>query len=524
APAAQATAAPAPQPTTAPAAPVAKSGQVGPRETLIYGMGADPTNLDPHSTVDGLSLITMQRTYDLLVQLKPGAPQPGAPLEVEPDLAESWIGSPDNLKYTFKLRPNLKFADGSPLDAGAVKWSFDRMMKINKAGASNLRQLKSTEAVDATTVEMTLSEPYAYFLPTIGTYACSIINPKAIEQQKDGDEAQGYLANNSLGSGPYTISDWQRGQRITLDYNPNWYGKEPAIKRVIVKIVPESTNLKLQMEKGDIDFMAPISIPEMASLEGKPGLRVVEAPSVTLALAYLNVTKAPLDNVKVRQAMNYAINYDQILKELLLGKGRRLRGPLALGMEGYDEGFKGYEYDPARAKQLLTEAGHPNGFEITLTYASQGAPGADDMALNAQGNLKDIGIDVKIEKVAEPTRRERIDKSDFVWSVGGWSPPMPIPPWTMDKWYLSSNKGLTANRAFYENAKVDELVKKAPTVLDAQQRIAMYREAQQIVVDEAPYILFSQANQVLAMRDNVDGFQVKPGGSHYLSYERLSKK
>jgi peptide/nickel transport system substrate-binding protein len=222
--------------------------------------------------------------------------------------------------------------------------------------------------------------------------------------------------------------------------------------------------------------------------------------------------------------MSYAINYDQIIQELIQGKGRRLHGPLAYGMEGYDESFKVYDYDPARAKALLAEAGFANGFEITNTYASQGAAGADDLALATQQMLGEVGIRVKIEKVAEPTRRERIDKSDFVWSVGGWSPPMPIPSWTMDKWYHSANKGLTANRAFYSNPKVDELVAKAPTILDAQQRVAMYREAQKLVVDEAPYILFYQGNQVLAMRESLDGFQVKPGGSHYLNYERFSKK
>jgi peptide/nickel transport system substrate-binding protein len=516
-------AAPAAQAT---AAPAAKTGpaQVGPRETFVYGMGADPSNLDPHSTVDGLSLITMMRAYDKLVDLRPGEPKPGAALEVDPEVAESWSVSDDSLKYTFKLKSGLKFADGSPLDAAAVKWSFDRMMKINKAGASNLRQLKSTDAPDPTTVVMTLSDPYAYFLPTLGTYACSIVNPKVAEQAKDNDEGQTYLANNAMGSGPYVIGEWQRGQRITLDYNPNWWGKEPSIKRVIVRIVPESQNLKLQLEKGDLDFIASVSIPEMLSMEGKPGVRIVEAPSVSLSLAYLNNTKPPLDNVKVRQAMSYAINYDQIISELIQGKGRRLRGPLAFGMEGFDDSLKGYDYDPARAKQLLTEAGFPNGFEIVNTYASQGAAGADDIALATQQMLGEVGIQVKIEKVAEPTRRERIDKSDFVWSVGGWSPPMPIPPWTMDKWYHSANKGLTANRSFYSNPKVDELVSKAPTILDAQKRIEMYREAQQIVVDEAAYILFYQANQVLGMRENLEGFQVKPGGSHYLNYERFSKK
>ncbi|MCA1552850.1 MAG: ABC transporter substrate-binding protein, partial [Chloroflexi bacterium] len=402
---AQTTSAPA-QPTSAPA-----GAAPGPKETLVYGMSADPTNLDPHSTVDGLSLITMHRCYDKLVELKPGIPKPGAPLEVIPDAAESWTEAPDGLTYTFKLREGLKFADGSPLDAAAVKWSFDRLMAINKSSASNIRQLKSTDVVDARTVKMTLSEPFAYFLPSLGIYASAIINPKVMANEKDGDKAQAWLASNCMGSGPYVISEWQRGQRITLDYNKNWYGKAPAIKRVIISIVPESTNLKLQMEKGDIDFMSAISIPETLGLVGKPGVRVEEVPSFLLILAYLNNTKPPLDNVKVRQAMNYAINYDQIIKELISGKGRRLRGPLAFGMEGYDEKLVGYDYNPQKAKDLLKEAGFPNGFEITLTYASQGAPGADDVALAAQANLADVGIRVKIEKVAEPTRRERIDKS-----------------------------------------------------------------------------------------------------------------
>lgn len=522
--AAQATQAAAAAPTTAPAAAAKPTaGAPGPSETFVYGVSADPTNIDPHQTVDGNALLAIGRVYSGLVQLRSGAPQPGAPLEVDPDLAESWMVSDDSLRYTFKLRSGLKFADGSTLDASAVKWSFDRLMGINKSAASNIRQLKSTDAPDPSTVVMTLREPFAYFLPSLGTYASAVINPKVAQYQSNNDQAQEWLSNNAMGSGPYVISDWQRGQRVTLDYNPNWYGKAPAIKRVILTIVPESTNLKLQLQKGDIDFMSPISTPEMLSLQGAPGVRIEEVPSLLLILAYLNNTKPPLDNVKVRQAMNYAINYDQIIQELIQGKGRRLRGPLAFGMEGYDEDLKGYDYDPNKAKQLLTEAGFPNGFDLMLTYSSQGAPGADDVAQAAQSNLGDVGIRVKIEKVAEPTRRERIDKSDFAWSVGGWTPPLPIPPWTMDKWYLSDNKGLNANRAFYSNPTVDDLVKKAPTILDAQKRIDTYRQAQNIMVDEAPYILFYQANQILGMRDNVQGFEIKPGGSHYLSFEKLSK-
>src|SRR5262249_18090963 len=227
------------------------------KETFVYGMGADPTNLDPHSTTDGLASIVMQRCYDKLLEQTPGPPKPGQPLDIRGDAAESWSVSPDGKQWTFKLRKGLKFADGTPLDGKGVKWSMDRMMAINKGAAAQLRQLTSTDVVDETTVRLNLSEPFAYFAETIAGNQTAIINPKVMEKAKDNDWAQGWLANDAMGSGPYVLTEWRRGQQVTLDYNPNWYGKEPSIKRVIVTIVPESNNLKLQLEKGDLDFMNP---------------------------------------------------------------------------------------------------------------------------------------------------------------------------------------------------------------------------------------------------------------------------
>lgn len=505
------------------AAARALQGEPGPLETFLYGLTADPTNLDPHVSVDGSVILLDNNLYDGLVQLKPGEPAPGAPLEVEPAIAESWEASADGLVYTFKLRPDLRFADGTPLDAAAVKFSFDRMMAIEQTASTNIAQLQTTEAVDPTTVRMTLSEPFAYFLPSLGIYAGAIVNPKVMEFEQDGDMGQDYLANNAMGSGPYVLSEWRRGEQLVLDANPNWWGAAPSLKRVIFKIVPDEATLRLQLENGDLDFISALAIPQMLTFEGKPGVRLIEAPSMLLILAYLNNEKPPLDNPQVRQAMNYAINYDEMIAELINGKGRRLHGPLPFGMEGYDESLSVYAYDPERAKELLAEAGFADGFELTLTYASEGAPGADDVALASQAYLGAVGITVNIEKVAEPTRRERIDQGNFVWSVGGWTPPLPIPPWTMSKWYDTANRGIAANRAWYTNPRVDELIRSAPTIVDAEDRIAAYREAQQIVVEEAPYILFYQANQLLAMRDNIEGFEVKPGGSQYLDFEKLTK-
>jgi peptide/nickel transport system substrate-binding protein len=199
---------------TRPTAARGRQAELAPEETFLYGIGADPTNLDPHVSVDGSVILLDNAIYDGLVQLKPGEMAPGAPLEVEPALAESWEASVDGLTYTFKLRPDLKFADGTPLDAAAVKWSFDRMMAIEQSAASNIPQLQTTDAVDPTTVRMTLAEPFAYFLPALGIYAGAVINPKVMEFEQDGDMAQDHLANATMGSGPYTLTEWQRGQQL----------------------------------------------------------------------------------------------------------------------------------------------------------------------------------------------------------------------------------------------------------------------------------------------------------------------
>lgn len=528
-PAAKPTDAPKPAAPAATAAPAGKpaapaaSTTIGPRETLVYGLLTDPQNLDPQVGTDSLAMIAIERAYERLVDIERGPQQPGAPINVVPGLAESWREDKGGLEYTFKLRPGRKFSDGSPLDAKAVQFSFDRMIAIKNTAASNIPQLKSTEAVDDLTVRMTLTEPFAYFLPSLAIYASGIVNPKVMDFAKDNDWGQAYLAGNAMGSGPYKFVEWQRGSQLVMEYNPNWPGKVPAIRRVVLRMISEGTNLKLQLERGDIDVMWPLSISEMLPLEGKPGVRVTEVPTPAFILAYLNNQKPPFDQVAVRQAVSYAINYDQIIKEVIGGKGRRARGPLGFGMEGYDESLKGYDYDPGKAKQLLAQAGFPNGFDTTITY-STAAPGAEEVALIMQAQLGAIGIRAQTEKIAEAARRERIDKSEFAISPGGWAPPIPIPPWTMEKWYNSTKKGLNSNRAFYGNPKVDDLVLKAPAVLDAEKRIAMYREAQQIVVDEAPYVLFYQFNTLVAMRDTIEGFQPRIEGAYLMDYEVLSKK
>jgi peptide/nickel transport system substrate-binding protein len=495
---------PASEPTQQPAAGTPKQGGI-----LKIALNQEANTVDPHKQRDIAGTHIKGMVYSQLIKY-------GRDLEIQPDLAERWE-NPDSATYVFHLRRGVKFHDGADLTADDVVASYERLLdpSIGAPVYVFIKNISSVTARDPNTVVFKLGGPQATFIPALALAGQYIA-------QKAKVQANANFETDLVGTGPFRFVSRTPGVETKLERNLRYFVQSrPFLDGLSYRPIFDDSARMNALRSGDVDLATYVTWAAMSEFNQYPQLALHSQTAGGYVQLDLRVDQPPLDNVKVRQAMSYAINYDQIIQELIQGKGRRLRGPLAFGMEGYDENLKGYDYDPAKAKQLLADAGLGSGFDLTLTYSSQGAPGADDVAQAAQSNLGDVGIRVKIEKVAEPTRRERIDKSDFVWSVGGWTPPLPTPPWTMDKWYLSDNRGL--NRAFYSNPKVDELVKQAPTILDAQKRIDTYRQAQNIMVDEAPYILFYQANQILGMRDNIQGFEIKPGGSHYLSFEKLSK-
>jgi peptide/nickel transport system substrate-binding protein len=482
-------------PSTQPAPGAAWDG------TLTIGLPSNPTSLDPRVTLDGIAKTIYYNAYEYLVVVKPGTTS-----DLVGDLADSFTASADGKQWTFKLKPGHKFWDGTPVDSGAVKFTFESMLKINQGPASDFRTIKEIQTPDAQTVTFVLTEPFSIF-PNLLT-DIGIVNPKVMEQEKGGDYGSGYLSQNLMGSGPYRLADWKPNQSVVLEAVPEYWGTQPKAKKVVFPIFTELSNLRLQLEKGDLDIAWGIPTDQMMSMFNKPGIKVQDNVGFDFIYVYLNNQKKPLDNAKVRQALSYATDYDTIVNDLLQGHGKQLKGPYAFAAEGYKEPAFYYKRDLGKARQLLAEAGLPNGFTFTLLYASP-TVGAAQAAQVLQANFAEIGVKVQLQEIAEATRRERVDKGDFEASMGQWVKTAQ-PYWTLNVWHDSSRFGLAGDRSFYKNPQVDDLLRKAVAEMDATKRADTYRQAQDLIMQDAPYIYLYQRNSMLPMRDSVKGYLYNP--------------
>jgi len=480
---------------------MAPAAQAADKDTLVVAVSSDIHTLDPGVSSDNYDWRQIYPCYDRLVKYKV---KDGVGLtEVEPMAAESWTVSADGLKWTFKIRKGITFDDGSPLNAEAVRYSFDRTLAIGKGPADNLTAIASMAVVDEYTLEITLKNPYGPFLQTLATNGASIMNP--ID-----------------GSGPFKIVEWTRGQRCVLEAKDKYWGDKPKIKKVIIRFMTESADRRMALEQGDVDIAENILIDQIPALEKNKDIVVNRFPSQMVEYVYVNCQNEKLKNPAVRQALSYAVDYKGIIDHVLQGNGVQMRGPIPDGMWGHRKDVFQYTKDTAKAKELLKAAGAEN-LELTLIYSERRATW-EQIALVMQANLADIGVKLNLELMANPTLRDKIDKGDFELCLGAWSPDFADPYMFMNFWFDSAKAGLPGNRSFYKNDQVDELVRKAEVSSVVEERKKLYGEAQDIIMQDAPYIFLYQIQTIVPLRANVQGYVFNPMLESMYNFEAISKK
>lgn len=493
-----------------------------PADVLVVGQIAEPKSLDPAAVTAVNDFRILVNLYEGLVRYKSGT------LEVAPALAESWEINEDGTEYTFKLREGVTFHDGTPFNAEAVKFNFDRMLNedhpYHNTGPFPLAfffsAVEETTAVDELTVKFKLNEPFAPFLSNLAYPTGLLVSPEAVKQY--GED----IGRHPTGTGAFKFVEWASNERVVVDRYADYWGEQAGVQAVVFRPITDANTRVAEMLAGGIDMMVEVPPTALSQFQGDD-FSIVEQAGPHVWFLILNAKEGPFANKLVRQAANYAINKEALVNDVLEGTAAVAAGPTPPAFAwAYNEELDPYPYDPEKAKELLAEAG-AEGAELTF-YVTEGGSGMLDpvaMGTAIQADLAAVGLDVKIETYewntflgeVNPGLEGKADMAEMAWMTND---PDTLPYLALRTEAWPENGGF--NSGYYSNEKVDELLEKARTSTSQDERAALYREMQAIVQDDAPWVFVANWKQNAVTNDRVENFDLEP--SFLLHLQNVTKK
>ncbi|NOX44458.1 MAG: ABC transporter substrate-binding protein [Caldiserica bacterium] len=462
---------------------------------LVVAVSTEPPTLDPTANpAAAIDLILHHNLYECLVQVGPDG-------DFRPQLAESWEASADGRTWTFRLRRGVRFHDGTPFDAEAVRRSFLRAMSPDTPNPhpEYYADIAAVEAVDAHTVRFQLKEPVPYFLAILAQ-ADSAIVPKP----RTGEP----LGEHPVGTGPFRFVEWRPGDRIVLERNPDYYMPEiPRVDRVSFRFIPDGAARALALQAGDVDIAVDIPYQTAKALEGNPAFTVVSGPMNLVQILAINNARTPFADLRVRQAIAHAIDREKIIELVALGYATPIGGPIPPGMPYYVDLTDLYPYDPERARELLAEAGYPRGFEATMTLPSNYEFHVKTGELIA-AQLGAVGIGVSIRLVDWGTWLERVyAQADYdltvIGHIGRLDPALMLTGYGAERPDYYFRRG-------WRNAELEELLEEGKTCMDPERRREIYARAQRIIAEEVVNYFIQDPHRIIAARAGIGGLAVYP--------------
>ena len=492
-----------------------------PPGVLVVGQIAEPKSLDPHAVTAVNDFRILMNLYDGLVRYKDGT------LEVEAALATNWTISEDGTVYTFDLREGVSFHDGSPFNAEAVVFNFDRMLDeshpYHDTGPFPLSfffsAVADVEALDSDTVKFTLNAPYAPFLSNLAYPTGLIVSPDAVKTHgKD-------FGRNPSGTGPFRFAEWASNAKVVVTRNDEYWDGAPGLEAVVFRPITDANTRVAEMLSGGIDVMVEIPPDSVSTFDGN-GFVLYEQAGPHVWFLILNAKEGPMADKRVRQAVNYAIDKQSLVENVLQGTAEVAAGPTPPAFAwAYNESLQPYPHDPDKAKALITEAGH-EGASLTF-YVTEGGSGMLDpvpMGAAIQADLAKIGLDVKIETYewntflgkVNPGLEGKADMAEMAWMTND---PDTLPYLALRTEAFPDKGGF--NSGYYSNPKVDALLEAARSTADQAERAQLYKEMQEIVQEDAPWAFIANWKQNAATSDRVAGFSLQP--SFFLILKSVSK-
>ncbi len=495
APAAKATTAPAAQ---APAAAPAQPAAAGKQELTIV-QGADPETLDPQagSTRSALNVSGAVAETMVKIAFTESGPTPA------PVLATSWR-QVNETTWEFKLRENVKFSNGEPFDAETVKYSIGRIQDPAEKSRSfkYAASVERVEVVNPTTVNLITKAP-APLIP-LDMSQVYLVPPKYTAQVGSQE-----FANKPIGTGPFKLVEWVKDDHATLEANPDYWGGKPKLDRVTFKSIPQAATRSAAVRTGQADVVFPLQTSDVNVLKDVSGIKVETSPSERLAYIKLDQASDPImKDVKVRQALNYAVDKNAIVEHVFQNYATVLQGQgISAQYFGFNPNVQAYPYDPDKAKQLLAEAGYPNGFS-TVLWTSRGRYQLDfETAQAVGGMLQKVGVNVEVKPLEWAVYiKDLTDKKLTPMVYAAWATYPDADP--MFDVFLKGT-----SYTYTDIPQFDALVKQARATMDEKKRLELLRDAAKMQHDEAMAIFLVQPQNIYAVSDRVQGFKVLPNES-----------
>lgn len=473
----------------------------------VIAVASSFTTLDPYDANDTLSQTVAKSFYQGLFGYDKN-------LKLTTVLAETYQVSDDGLIYTIRLRPGVKFQDGSEFNAEAVKINLDRARDPeNHLKRYNLfKYIAATDAVDATTINITLKQPFSAFINNLAHPAAVMISPAALK--KYGKE----IGLHPVGTGPYQFVVWNQTDFVKVKkWQGYWKAGYPKLDSITWRPVVDNNTRAAMMQTGEANFAFPIPFEQAKVLQNSPKLDLVTSPSIMQRYISFNVTQKPFDNPKVREAINYAINRKALVKVAFSGYATPATGILPPTID-FAQSYPAIPYDPAKARELLKEAGYPQGFTTTL-WSSHNHSTAQKVLQFTQQQLSQVGITVKVTAMDAGQRAAQVESKGQKESAvrmfyTGWAASTGEADWALTPLFATSSwPPAIFNTAFYSNAQVDKDLAEALQTTDRNQKKRLYKDAQDRIWHDRPWAPLVVEQLVSAKSKSLSGFYMMPDTS-----------
>ncbi|MFP4509559.1 MAG: glutathione ABC transporter substrate-binding protein [Spirochaetaceae bacterium] len=469
------------------------------RDTLTIAIGAEPESLDPVNMTSAPAATVGEHVIERLIYMEEDG-------SLVPMLAESWSANEDSTVWTFNIREGVEFHDGEPLNAEAVAANLQRFVDpdVGAAYAFLLGSVQEITAVGEYELELRLAQPFAPILSHLSHSFIGIVSPAQLEGLGPED-----AIDIPIGTGPYVMDEWNRGDSITMSVNADYYGDVPQIENLEFNFIPEASARIVALETGEADAIMAVPPQDAERLESDPDIDVVYQTSVRTIYVGFNNVREPFDDPLVRRAMNHAIDKQAIVDGLFGGNAFVADAPVVDAVFGH-ESVGPYEYDPELARELLEEAGFADGLEVTIHHPTGRYPLDATVAEAVQDMLSEVGVEATLETrewssylsfTSQPPEEAEYDMFMLGWGTVTLDSDYGLFALLhTDQWNPNGN-----NRGFYSNESVDELLSAARVETDPGTREEMYAEAIQLIWDDAPWIYLYNEGQINASRSNVGG-------------------